>query len=66
MNPVVDNLILAAASIVATGPSPSPSHSVLKAPPPDAYQTIGAIAAIVLALAAGVLAYRVIRGGRGL
>ena len=66
MNFVLANLILVAASIAVPGPSPSPSHSVLKAPPPDPYQTIGAIAAIVLALCAGILAYRVIRGGRGL
>lgn len=51
---------------MASAPSPSPSKRVLEAPPPDPYQTVGAIAAIVLALAAGILAYRVIRGGRGL
>lgn len=47
-------------------PTPSPSRTVLQAPPPDPYQTFGAIAAILLALLAGLLAYRVIRGGRGL
>lgn len=44
-------------------PSPSPTF---RAPPADPIQTIGAGVAIVLALAAGVLGYRIIRGGRGL
>jgi hypothetical protein len=47
-------------------PSPSPTHTILRAPPADPLQTIGAIVAIVLALGAGVLGYRIIRGGRGL
>lgn len=44
-------------------PSPSPTF---RAPPADPIQTIGAGIAIVLALAAAVLGYRIIRGGRGL
>lgn len=37
-----------------------------RAPAPDAYQTIGAGLAIVLAIAAAIVGYRIIRGGRGL
>ncbi len=46
-------------------PSPSPTldPSVLEA---DPLTTIAAVIAIVLALAAAVIGYRVIRGGRGL
>lgn len=44
-------------------PSPSPNF---RAPPADPIQTIGAALAIALALAAAVLGYRIIRGGRGL
>jgi hypothetical protein len=47
-------------------PSPTPSPTVLQAPPADPIQAIGATIAIALALAAAILAYRVIRGGRGL
>ena len=47
-------------------PTPSPSPSLLQAPPADAIQTIGAIIAIVFAIAAGIIGYRIIRGGRGL
>lgn len=50
---------------VAVKPTPSPTGS-LKAPAADALQTAGAVLSIILALAAGVLAYRVIRGGRGI
>jgi hypothetical protein len=46
--------------------SPSPTPTVLRAPPASGLETAGAIVAIVLALAAGVLGYRIIRGGRGL
>lgn len=51
--------------VAATTPSPSPSldPSVLE---PDPLTTVGAIAAIVLAVVAGVIGYRIIRGGRGL
>ena len=44
-------------------PSPSPTF---RAPPADPIQTIGAGVAIALAVAAAVLGYRIIRGGRGL
>lgn len=55
---------LALAALAAT-PSPSPSldPSVLE---PDPLMTVAAVAAIVLALIAGVIGYRIIRGGRGL
>ncbi len=51
--------------VLAATPSPSPSldPSVLK---PDPLTTVAAVAAIVLALIAGVIGYRIIRGGRGL
>lgn len=48
---------------VAVKPTPTPTGS-LKAPAADALQTAGAVLSIILAIAAGVLAYRVIRGGR--
>ena len=50
---------------VAQQPLPTPSAS-FRAPPADPFQTVGAVVAIVLALAAAVLGYRIIRGGRGL
>ncbi len=62
-------LIMHSASslVVAPSPEPSPSPSldprVLEA---DPITTIAAIVAIVFALAAGVIGYRIIRGGRGL
>ena len=46
--------------------TPSPSPTVLQAPPAVPLQTVGALVAIALALAAAILGYRVIRGGRGL
>lgn len=46
--------------------TPSPTPTVVDLPSADPLQTAGAIVAIVLALAAGVLGYRIIRGGRGL
>lgn len=55
----------ALAALVAQAPTPTPTR-LPPAPPPDPYQTIGAIVAILLALAAGVIGYRIIRGGRGL
>lgn len=45
--------------------TPAPVTTI-PAPVPDALQTAGAIVAIVLALIAGVLGYRILRGGRGL
>jgi hypothetical protein len=50
--------------VIAVSPRPSPTQ--LKAPPPDAFQVAGALLAIAFALAAAVLGYRIIRGGRGL
>ncbi|MFN2525189.1 MAG: hypothetical protein ABR505_02840 [Actinomycetota bacterium] len=40
--------------------------STLQAPPSDPLTNAGAIVAIVLAVIAGVLGYRILRGGRGL
>jgi hypothetical protein len=54
------------AAALAASPFPSPSPTVLRAPPAGALPTVGAIVAILFAVAAGVLGYRVIRGGRGL
>ena len=45
---------------------PSPSPTVLRAPPANALEVAGALLAIVFALAAAILGYRIIRGGRGL
>ncbi|HVM34992.1 MAG TPA: hypothetical protein VM784_06580 [Actinomycetota bacterium] len=46
--------------------TPTPVPTVIEAPPADPLQTVGAIIAILLAAAAGVVGYRIIRGGRGL
>ncbi|MDQ3877944.1 MAG: hypothetical protein M3290_06305 [Actinomycetota bacterium] len=51
---------------MTSSPLPTPSVTTLQAPPADPYQTAGAIIGIVLALVAGVIGYRIIRGGRGL
>ncbi|MEA2433715.1 MAG: hypothetical protein QOG54_1172 [Actinomycetota bacterium] len=45
---------------------PSPSPTLFQAPPADPLQAAGAIIAIVLCVAAAILGYRIIRGGRGL
>ena len=48
-------------------PSPSPSGGFVFDPPPaDPVEAVGAIVAITFALAAAILGYRIIRGGRGL
>ena len=52
--------------LLALAPSPSPSPTSIQAPPADTLQTVGAIVAIAFALIAGVIGYRIIRGGRGL
>jgi hypothetical protein len=52
--------------LVTLAQSPSPTPTVLESPPADPLQIAGAVFAIVLALAAGILGYRIIRGGRGL
>lgn len=52
--------------LVFAAAQPTPSPTVLQAPPASGLEVLGAVVAIVLALAAGVLGYRIIRGGRGL
>lgn len=52
--------------VAAATPTPAPTPTVLDLPSADPLQTAGAVIAIVLALAAGILGYRIIRGGRGL
>lgn len=48
-------------------PSPSASASyVFDLPQAEPAEAVGAVLAIVLALAAAILGYRIIRGGRGL
>ena len=60
-------MITAISLLAAATPKPSPSPSldpeVLEA---DPITTIAAIIAIAFALAAAVIGYRIIRGGRGL
>lgn len=46
-------------------PSPSPTRLIVDAPA-DPFGQIVAIVSIALALAAAILGYRIIRGGRGL
>ena len=48
--------------VLAQTPSPTP----VPLTPPGGLESAGAIVAIALALAAGVLGYRIMRGGRGL
>ena len=52
--------------IASLAPRPTPSPTVLRAPPASSLEIAGAVLAIALALAAAVLGYRIIRGGRGL
>jgi hypothetical protein len=53
--------------ILAQSPSPSPSPTrLIVDAPSDPFGQIVAIVTIALALAAAVLGYRIIRGGRGL
>ncbi len=52
--------------MIAIAVSPTPSHTILRAPPVDGVQVAGALIAIAFALAAAVLGYKIIRGGRGL
>lgn len=53
-------------TLLALAPTPSPTPTTIQAPPADPLQIAGAVIAIVLALVAGVIGYRIIRGGRGL
>jgi hypothetical protein len=62
----VAEAVVTSALVAAQSPRPSPSPTVLRSPPAGPLETAGALLAIALALAAGVLAYRIIRGGRGL
>jgi hypothetical protein len=57
--------ILVWAAVQAT-PTPEPSPTIIQAPPAGPLEVVGAVVAIVFALTAGVLGYRIIRGGRGL
>jgi hypothetical protein len=61
----VTALLVTLAHAATPTPSPTPSldPSVLEA---DPLTTIGAVVAIVFALAAAFIGYRIIRGGRGL
>jgi hypothetical protein len=52
--------------MIAIAVTPRPSPSQLQAPPANGLQVAGALLAIAFALAAAVLGYRIIRGGRGL
>ena len=52
--------------IVLLAPTPTPTPTALQTPPADPLQTIGAVVAIVFAVVAGIIGYRIIRGGRGL
>lgn len=53
-------------TFLLTGPSPSPSSFLFEPPPAGPVESAGAIVAIAFALAAAILGYRIIRGGRGL
>jgi hypothetical protein len=52
--------------LLAVTQTPSPTPTTIQAPPADPIQIVGAIVAIVFALVAAVIGYRIIRGGRGL
>lgn len=52
-------------ALILLAQSPSPSPSLIEAPPDPLGQVV-AIVTIALALAAAFLGYRIIRGGRGL
>jgi hypothetical protein len=46
--------------------TPSPTPTVLKAPPASGLEVAGAILSIAFAIAAAVIGYRIIHGGKGL
>lgn len=50
----------------ATSSTPRPSPTIVDAPSASGLEVAGALVAIALALAAALLGYRIIRGGRGL
>lgn len=52
--------------VLSLAQSPSPSPTILRAPPAGGLETAGAIISILFAVAAAVIGYRIIRGGRGL
>ena len=52
-------------SAVVAKPKPSPTRTP-EASPTGGLEAAGAVVSIALAAAAGVLAYRVLRGGRGI
>ncbi|HJR44967.1 MAG TPA: hypothetical protein VJ927_05130 [Actinomycetota bacterium] len=60
------NPMIAYLGLLVGAATPSPSPTVVDLPAADPIQTAGAVIAIVLALAAGILGYRILRGGRGL
>jgi hypothetical protein len=57
---------LAQRETVESTVSPSPTPRKVEPPPASGYETAGAILAIVFALAAAIIGFRIIRGGRGL
>jgi hypothetical protein len=63
--PQVPILVWAAFQATPT-PTPEPTPTIIQAPPAGPLEVVGAVVAIVFALTAGVLGYRIIRGGRGL
>lgn len=52
--------------LAAATPSPSPTRILVEPSPASPLEAVLAGLAILLALAAGILGYRIIRGGRGL
>lgn len=52
--------------MLALAQSPSPSPTILESPPASGLETVGAIISIVFAIAAAIIGYRIIRGGKGL
>jgi hypothetical protein len=61
----VDRVVRVTLWLLAQTPSPSASF-VVEPPPAGPAETVGAVVAIALAVAAAILGYRIIRGGKGL